>query len=329
MTVLITGAAGFIGFHAAKRLLAAGIPVIGVDNLNSYYDPRLKHDRLAILKASDGFRFHELDIAEEGALEATLRTERIDRVLHLAAEAGVRFSLENPRAFARANLTGHLNVLEFCRHLDGLEHLVYASSSSVYGCNTKVPFSEEDFVDCPASLYAATKKADELMSYTYAHLFAIPQTALRFFTVYGPWGRPDMAYWIFTERIVESRQIEIFNFGEMHRDFTYIDDAVEGIMAAFDRPPSPDDGIPHQVYNIGSDETVAIGDMIAILEGALGRKARKEFLPMPPGDVPRTYADITASRRDLGFAPRTPLTTGLKRFVSWFEEYRTSAGAVA
>lgn len=327
MTVLITGAAGFIGFHAAKRLLEAGTPVIGVDNLNTYYDPRLKQDRLAMLKRHDGFTFHELDIAEDGALEAAVATDRIDRVLHLAAEAGVRFSLENPRAFARANLVGHLNILEFCRNLDGLQHLVYASSSSVYGCNTKVPFSEEDFVDRPASLYAATKKADELMSFTYSHLFGIPQTGLRFFTVYGPWGRPDMAYWIFAERIVENRQIEVFNFGEMHRDFTYIDDAVQGILAALDRPPSADDGVPHQVYNIGSDETVAIGEMIAILEGALGRKARKEFLPMPPGDVPLTYADITASRRDLGFVPRTSLTTGLENFVAWYEEYRISAAA--
>lgn len=328
MTTVVTGAAGFIGFHATRALLEAGERVLGLDSLNGYYDPALKQARLAELSGAEGFRFVQADIAESGALEAAIGSEPVRRVLHLAAQAGVRYSLENPHAYAAANLTGHLNVLEFCRARGDLEHLVYASSSSVYGGNTKVPFSESDPVDHPVSLYAATKKADELMSHAYAHLYRIPQTGLRFFTIYGPWGRPDMAYWLFADAILEGRPIRVFNHGQMKRDFTYIEDAVAGIVAALDRPPGDSGGTaPHRVFNIGNNSPVALLEMISLLETALGQPAKRELLPMQPGDVEATYADIEESRRELGFSPRTPLGEGLSRFVDWFVPYR-QAGLV-
>ncbi|WP_315919330.1 NAD-dependent epimerase/dehydratase family protein [Mesorhizobium sp. SP-1A] len=316
MPVLVTGAAGFIGSHVCQRLLERGDEVIGVDNLNAYYDPSLKRARLARLQGKPGFSFHELDIGEEGALERFARLG-VARVVHLAAQAGVRYSLEAPRAYIRSNVVGHLEVLEFCRNLPACEHLVYASSSSVYGGNTKVPFSEEDRVDRPVSLYAATKKADELISHTYAHLYGIPQTGLRFFTVYGPWGRPDMAYWLFTEAMLAGRPIRVFNNGEMWRDFTYVDDVVEAVLAVLDRPPS---GLtpPARVYNVGNNRPVRLGDFIAVLERLLGVEAVRAYEPMQPGDVERTYADLTAIKRDFGFSPRTSIEEGLKRFVDWY-----------
>ena len=291
--------------------------MIGVDNLNDYYDPALKRARLARLIPSNGFSFHQLDIAEGGLLEAALGGQGITRVVHLAAQAGVRYSLENPRAYARANLSGHLEILEFCRSQPDFEHLVFASSSSVYGGNTKVPFSETDPVDRPVSLYAATKKADELMSYTYAHLYGIPQTGLRFFTVYGPWGRPDMAAWLFTKAILEGKPIRVFNRGEMWRDFTYIDDIVAGVAAVLDRPPAGE-GAPHRVYNIGNNNPVKLAEFIGVLERVIGIEAKRQFEPMQPGDVERTFADIDALERDFGFRPKTSIEEGLRKFVEWY-----------
>ena len=291
--------------------------MIGVDNLNDYYDPALKRARLARLIPSNGFSFHQLDIAEGGLLEAALGGQGITRVVHLAAQAGVRYSLENPRAYARANLSGHLEILEFCRSQPDFEHLVFASSSSVYGGNTKVPFSETDPVDRPVSLYAATKKADELMSYTYAHLYGIPQTGLRFFTVYGPWGRPDMAAWLFTKAILEGKPIRVFNRGEMWRDFTYIDDIVAGVAAVLDRPPAGE-GAPHRVYNIGNNNPVKLAEFIGVLERVIGIEAKRQFEPMQPGDVERTFADIDALERDFGFRPKTSIEEGLRKFVDWY-----------
>lgn len=319
MTVLVTGAAGFIGSHVCRRLLDRGEAVIGVDNLNTYYDPRLKQARLARLEDRTGFSFHRLDIADEGVLASTLAGKNVRRVVHVAAQAGVRHSLENPRAYARSNLCGHLEILEFCRSQPDFEHLVYASSSSVYGGNTKVPFSETDPVDRPVSLYAATKKADELMSYAYSHLYGIPQTGLRFFTVYGPWGRPDMAYWIFTRAILEGQPIRVFNRGEMWRDFTYIDDIVDGVVAVLDKPPAGE-GAPHRVYNIGNNNPVKLTDFIDVLERLTGRKAERRHEPMQPGDVERTYADIDALVRDFGFRPHTSIEDGLAKFVDWYRE---------
>ncbi len=318
MTVLVTGAAGFIGSHVCHRLLDRGEEVIGVDSLNDYYEPRLKEARLARLDGRPNFTFRQLDIAEETALGSAFADKGIRKVVHLAAQAGVRYSLENPRAYARANLVGHLEVLEFCRSRPDFQHLVYASSSSVYGGNTKVPFSEADPVDRPVSLYAATKKADELMSYTYAHLYGIPQTGLRFFTVYGPWGRPDMAAWLFTKAILEGKPIRVFNHGEMWRDFTYIDDIVDGVIAVLDKPPAGQGAPPHRVYNIGNNNPVKLADFIAVLERLIGVKAERRYEPMQPGDVERTYADIDALERDFGFRPRTSIEDGLASFVDWY-----------
>ncbi len=322
MQVLITGAAGFIGSHVAHRLLARGEQVIGLDNLNDYYTVQLKRDRLARLQASPNFQFVQADISDREAFNAALRGVKINRIVHLAAQPGVRHSIEHPFAYTQANVTGHLVVLEYCRHLAGLEHLVYASSSSVYGGNAKLPFSETDSVDHPVSLYAATKKAGELMSHTYAHLYRVPQTGLRFFTVYGPWGRPDMAMWIFTEAILNGKPISVNNHGDMKRDFTYVDDIVTGVVACLDGPPK-DDGKtePHRIYNIGNHRSEKLTYMIEVLEKALGRKAEKILAPMQPGDVPETYADITAIQRDHGFSPTTSIDEGIPRFVEWYKAY--------
>ena len=322
MKVLVTGAAGFVGYHVSAALLARGDAVIGVDDLNPYYDVALKETRLTRLTADDGFTFRKLDIAERGALAAACSGAGIARVVHLAAQAGVRHSLDDPFAYARINVVGHLEVLELCRRLDGLEHLVYASSSSVYGGNDKQPFAETDRVDCQVSLYGATKKADELMSHSYGHLFGVPATGIRLFTVYGPWGRPDMAAYIFTRSIFAGAPISVFNRGDMRRAFTYIDDAVGGIVAALDKPPPANAaGVRHRIYNIGNDRAEALMDFIAALEAAIGRKAVIELAPMQPGDVKETIADIAAARRDLGFAPATPIAEGLPRFVAWYRDY--------
>ena len=329
MTILVTGAAGFIGFHLADALMARGDRVIGIDDLNAYYDPRLKQARLDTLRArhGDAFTFHALDFADEAALEAALAGAEFDRIAHLGAQAGVRYSLENPRAYVRSNVVGHVNLLELARHR-GIGHLVYASSSSVYGANEKLPFSVEDRVDHPVSLYAATKKADELMSETYAHLYRLPQTGLRFFTVYGPWGRPDMAMWLFTSAILEGRPIQVFNHGRMQRDFTYIDDIVAGIVACLDQPPADDGSIkaggsraPHRLYNIGNNRPEELGTLIDLIEAACGRPAIRHHREMQPGDVVATYADIAAIAGDLGFAPRTALADGVPRFVEWYRDF--------
>lgn len=329
MTILVTGAAGFIGFHLADALMARGDRVIGIDDLNDYYDPALKQARLDTLTARHGdrFTFHRLDFADEARLEAALAGAEFDRIAHLGAQAGVRYSLQNPRAYVRSNLVGHVNLLELARHR-GTAHLVYASSSSVYGANEKLPFSVEDRVDHPVSLYAATKKADELMSETYAHLYRLPQTGLRFFTVYGPWGRPDMAMWLFTSAILEGRPIQVFNHGRLQRDFTYIDDIVAGIVACLDRPPADDGSIkaggsraPHRLYNIGNNRPEQLGTLIDLIEAACGRPAIRDNREMQPGDVPATYADIGAIAGDLGFAPTTSLEEGVPRFVDWYRRY--------
>ena len=324
MTVLVTGAAGFIGFHVSAALLKRGERVIGVDNLNDYYDVRLKEARLAELGRLPGFAFHRLELAERGALQALLeRHPDTDRIVHLAAQAGVRYSLTNPHAYIESNIQGQLEVLEACRALPKLKHLVYASSSSVYGGNTKLPFSVADRVDTPHSLYAATKKADELMSYCYSHLYRLPTTGLRFFTVYGPWGRPDMAAWLFTEAILAGTPIRVFNPGNMRRDFTFIDDIVAGVVACLDRPPADggDGEPPYRLYNIGNHSSEDLQRFIALLEKALGRRAIIELEPMQPGDVPATCADIAETERDLGFAPTTPIDQGLPRFVAWYRAY--------
>lgn len=328
MTIVITGAAGFIGFHLAHRLLARGDAVVGVDCINDYYDPQLKRDRIADLRAHYGDRFIclEVDFSDHVALETALAPHSFDRIAHLGAQAGVRYSIENPRAYVQANLVGHVNLLEVAR-ARGVP-MVYASSSSVYGSNKTLPFRVEDRVDQPMSLYAATKKADELMSETYAHLYRIPLTGLRFFTVYGPWGRPDMAMWIFTKAIFEGTPIKVFNLGEMRRDFTYVDDIVTGVVACLDNPP-PDDGMvkaggsvsPHRVYNIGNHRSEELTQMIALIEEACGRTAIKELHPMQPGDVKETYADISAISADLGFMPTTTIATGIPAFVNWYRDY--------
>jgi UDP-glucuronate 4-epimerase len=322
MAILVTGAAGFIGANVSHALLARGEQVIGMDNLNDYYRVQLKRDRLAPLLANSGFEFLEIDISNTAAFNAALQGKKITRVIHLAAQAGVRYSIEHPFAYTQANVTGHLAVLEYCRCLDGLQHLVYASSSSVYGGNKKLPFSENDPVDHPISLYAATKKAGELMSHTYSHLYRIPQTGLRFFTVYGPWGRPDMALWMFTEAILAGKPIRVFNHGDMKRDFTFVDDIVAGVLSCLDGPPT-DDGAtaPHRIYNIGNHRSEKLTHMIDVLEKALGRKAEKIFEPMQPGDVAETYADITAIQRDHGFTPTTSIDVGIPRFVEWYKRY--------
>ena len=320
MTVLVTGAAGFIGSHVAHLLLDRGEAVIGLDDLNDYYDVALKNARLARLTARDGFTFVREDVgAKEPMLALASRFPDLDRIVHLAAQAGVRHSLSDPHAYTHANIEGQLNVLELARRLPKLRHLAYASSSSVYGGNTKVPFSVEDRVDLPVSLYAATKRAGELMAHCYSHLYGIPATGLRFFTVYGPWGRPDMSAYIFTRAIFEGRPIRIFNNGDMKRDFTYVDDIAAGVIAALDHPPAATPS--HAVYNLGNHRSEELMAFIAVLEKAIGREAIKEFAPMQPGDVKETYADIAASQRDLGFQPTTAIEQGLPRFVAWYRDY--------
>lgn len=320
MTYLVTGAAGFIGMHTAKRLLDRGERVVGIDSVNAYYEVALKRERLAELAARPGFDFVEGDIAGTGVVPALVTDRRIRRVIHLAAQPGVRYSLENPHAYIQSNVVGHLNVLEAVRHSDTVEHLAYASSSSVYGANEAQPFSESDRVDDPVSLYAATKRADELMSRTYAHLYGISQVGLRFFTVYGPWGRPDMAPWLFTKAILAGEPIKVFNHGEMKRDFTYIDDIVSGVIAAADMAPLPGTGAArHRVYNIGNNRPERLMDFIAAIEAAAGREAEKIMLPMQPGDVHETYANIDSISADLGFAPTTSLAEGIPRFVNWYK----------
>ena len=329
MRILITGAAGFIGYSVIQRLLARGDTVIGVDCVNDYYDVRLKEARIQKLREAGGNRFTFLrqDFADYPGLTKALEDLNFERVIHLGAQAGVRYSIENPHAYVQANLVGHLNLLEVSRHR-GLEHMVYASSSSVYGGNSKLPFAVEDRVDHPLSLYAATKKADELMSETYAHLYRLPLTGLRFFTVYGPWGRPDMMMWIFTKKIMAGEPIPVFNHGDMWRDFTYIDDIVTGVVSCLDNPP-PDDGLekaggslkPHRLYNIGNHRSEHLMKVVEILEGECGRKAELDLLPMQPGDAPQSFADITAIQRDLGFAPTTSIDVGVPNFVRWYKEY--------
>ena len=327
MPTLVTGAAGFIGFHLCSHLLDRDDEVVGIDSLNPYYDPRLKEARLARLRERPGFAFEQVDFSDHEALERALARHEFDRIVHLGAQAGVRYSIDNPRAYVAANLAGHLNLLEVARHRQAA-HMVYASSSSVYGGNTVLPFRVEDRVDHPVSLYAATKKADELMSETYAHLYRLPQTGLRFFTVYGPWGRPDMAMWIFTQKILAGETIPVFNHGRMRRDFTYVDDIVAGVVASLDNPPA-DDGAPkaggslapHRLYNIGNHRSEELLRMIGLIERACGREAVKEFLPLQPGDVPETYADISAIQTDLGFAPRTTIDDGVPAFVAWYKDY--------
>lgn len=329
MPILVTGAAGFIGHHVSKRLLDRGEQIIGIDNLNDYYSVELKRARLTELQRTHNrFGFVQVDFADTAALAEALKPFEIDRVIHLGAQAGVRYSITNPHAYVSSNLVGHLNILEYCRHREGMKHLVYASSSSVYGSNTKLPFSVDDRVDLPISLYAATKKSDELMSEVYSHLYRLPQTGLRFFTVYGPWGRPDMALWLFTDAILKGQPIKVFNHGDMMRDFTYVEDIVTGIVACLDNPPA-DDGQPkaggsvnpHRVYNIGNHRSEPLLRMIEVLEQSLGKKAERELLPMQPGDVRETYADITAIQNDLGFEPTTPIDIGIPKFVDWFRQY--------
>jgi UDP-glucuronate 4-epimerase len=329
---LVTGAAGFIGFHVAKRLLDRGESVIGLDNLNTYYDVRLKDARLTQLTPHERFSFVKLDLANRQGMRDLFTDTPIRRVVHLAAQAGVRYSLVNPYAYTESNIEGFLNILEGCRYA-GIEHLVYASSSSVYGGNTQMPFSIHDNVDHPVSLYAATKKANELMAHCYAHLYRIPCTGLRFFTVYGPWGRPDMALFIFTKAILEGTPIEVFNHGKMQRDFTYIDDIVEGVVRTLDHPAVPDhswsgeqpdpgtSSAPARIYNIGNHQPAELMRFIEVLEQALGKKAEKKLMPLQPGDVPATYADIDDLSRDVGFAPATSIEEGIPRFVKWYRDF--------
>jgi UDP-glucuronate 4-epimerase len=332
MKVLVTGAAGFIGMHVAQRLLARGDEVVGIDNLNDYYNPKLKLLRLEQLKPHANFRFARGDIADRVFVEDLFAAEKFNRVINLAAQPGVRYSLINPHAYIQTNLVGFGNLLEGCRH-NGVEHFVYASSSSVYGANTHMPFSVHDNVDHPVSLYAASKKANELMAHTYSHLYGLPTTGLRYFTVYGPWGRPDMSPWLFTSAILEGRAIDVFNHGKMQRDFTYIDDIAEGTLRVLDRIASanpafttddPDPGssyAPYRVYNIGNHQPVELMTFIGTIEAALGREATKNYLPMQPGDVVATYADIEDLRRDVGFEPKTELATGIANWVAWYREH--------
>ncbi|WP_434026042.1 NAD-dependent epimerase [[Pseudomonas] boreopolis] len=321
MKILITGSAGFVGFHSALRLLGLGHEIIGIDNLNDYYDVGLKHARLAQLEGKPGFSFIKLDLADREGIANLFGEHAFDLVLHLGAQAGVRYSLENPFAYLDSNLAGTLTVLEGCRH-NGVKHLIYASSSSVYGSNTKLPFALEDRVDTPISLYAATKKADELMCHTYAHLYRFPITGLRFFTVYGPLGRPDMAYFKFANAITAGKPIDVYNNGDMKRDFTYIDDIVDGIEAIVTKGPVENGSeVPHRVYNLGHNHPEQLLDMIELLEKELGKEAQKNFLPMQPGDVYATYADIEAIHRDYGFVPKVSLADGLRRFSMWYKSF--------
>jgi UDP-glucuronate 4-epimerase len=329
---LVTGSAGFIGFHVAKRLLEKGHQVVGLDNLNNYYDVKLKGARLAQLEQMPGFSFVKMDLAERERTRQLFEAQSFDLVVHLAAQAGVRYSLTNPEAYVDANLVGFANVLEGCRRSQ-VKHLVFASSSSVYGSNTRMPFSVHDNVDHPVSLYAATKKANELMAHVYAHLYGLPSTGLRFFTVYGPWGRPDMALFLFTKAILEGRPIQVYNHGKMQRDFTYIDDVVEGVIGVTERIPQPNpefrsdhpdpgsSSAPYRIYNVGNHSPVELMRFIEVLEAKLGRKARLELMPMQPGDVLVTYADVDDLIRDVGFEPRTPIEEGIGRFVEWYREY--------
>ena len=332
MKILVTGAAGFIGYYVSRRLLERGDMVVGLDNLNAYYDVSLKEARLSRLTNHPGFRFAKLDVADREGMARLFADERPQRIVHLAAQAGVRYSLENPHAYVDSNLVGFTNILEGCRHT-GVEHLVYASSSSVYGGNTRLPFSEHDNIDHPVSLYAATKKANELMAHTYSHLFQLPTTGLRFFTVYGPWGRPDMALFLFTRAILDGRPIDVFNHGNMVRDFTYVDDIVEGVVRVLDRaaepnpafdPARPDPGTsnaPYRVFNIGNSQPTPLADYIEAIEDALGRKAEKHYLPMQPGDVPATSANTDELGAWIGFKPSTPVGDGVRRFVEWYRGY--------
>jgi UDP-glucuronate 4-epimerase len=330
--ILVTGAAGFIGYHVSRRLLEGGRSVVGIDNLNAYYDPKLKDARLAELAKFPGFRFIKLDLADRAGMAALFAEHRFAQVVHLAAQAGVRYSLIDPHAYIDSNLVGFTNILEGCRH-NGCRHLLYASSSSVYGSNTQMPFSTHDNVDHPLSLYGATKKANELMAHSYAHLFKLPTTGLRFFTVYGPWGRPDMAMWIFAKAIAAGEPIKLFNYGKMQRDFTYVDDVVESIERRVARPPAgnpdysgdaPDPGsssAPWRVYNIGNNNPVELLDVVDLLEKSIGKKAIRELAPMQPGDVPATYANVDDLMRDADFRPSTPIADGIARFIEWYRAY--------
>ena len=330
--ILVTGAAGFIGSHVSQRLLERGDMVVGLDNVNDYYDPTLKEARLARLEPFEKFIFHRQDLSDRAAMKALFDSGRIRRVVHLAAQAGVRYSLVNPYAYTESNITGFLNILESCRHAK-VEHLVYASSSSVYGGNTQMPFSVRDNVDHPVSLYGASKKANELMAHTYAHLFHLPCSGLRFFTVYGPWGRPDMALFIFTKAILEDKPIDLFNFGKMRRDFTYVDDIVTGVVHVLDKPAEPDSGwlgdspnpessaAPYRLYNIGNHSPVELMRFVEIIEEAIGKKAIKSFQPIQPGDIPATYADVSELMEQYSFQPSTPLEEGIQRFIAWYREY--------
>jgi UDP-glucuronate 4-epimerase len=332
MRILVTGAAGFIGFHLSKRLLDENHEVLGLDNLNSYYDVRLKHDRLKQLEQTPGFRFVNMNLEDSEGIERLFDQERFDKVVNLAAQAGVRYSLVNPHAYVDSNLVGFINILEGCRH-NGVAHLVYASSSSVYGANTQMPFSTHHNVDHPVSLYAATKKANELMAHSYSSLYNLPTTGLRFFTVYGPWGRPDMALFLFAKAILEGHPIDVYNHGRMKRDFTYIDDIVEGVVRVIDSAPVPNAGwssdtpdpgtsyAPYRLYNIGNNSPVELMRFIEVLEGCLGRTAEKNLLPIQSGDVPATYADVIDLARDFGFKPTTSIEEGIARFTAWYREY--------
>jgi UDP-glucuronate 4-epimerase len=333
--ILVTGAAGFIGFHLSRRLLAHGEQVVGLDNLNDYYSVKLKQDRLAQLLPQPAFRFQRLDLADAQGIARLFETERFEVVVNLAAQAGVRYSLTHPQVYVESNLTGFVNILEACRHTQ-VKHLVYASSSSVYGANTRMPFSVHDNVDHPVSLYAATKKANELMAHTYSHLFRLPTTGLRFFTVYGPWGRPDMALFLFTKSILAGRPIDVFRQGNMRRDFTYVDDIVEGLVRVIDRVPEPNprwsgdqpdpgtSNAPYRLYNIGNNQPVELLYLIEVLERELGQKAERNLLPIQPGDVPETYADVDDLIRDVGFKPSTPIEEGVARFVAWYRDYHAA-----
>ena len=332
MRVLVTGAAGFIGFHTARALLARGDEVVGLDNLNPYYDPKLKTDRLAVLEPHANFHFRELDIADRGATQRLFDGEGFQRIVHLAAQAGVRHSIENPHVYVQSNVTGFLHMLEGCRQ-QKVEHLVYASTSSVYGANTRMPFSERQNVDHPLTLYAATKKANELMAHSYSSLYRLPTTGLRFFTVYGPWGRPDMSLFLFTRKILAGEPIDVFNAGHHQRDFTYVDDIVNGVIAALDHTAMPDpawnsaapdpsaSSAPYRIYNIGNQRPIPLLRYIEVLEQCLGRKAQKNFVPLQPGDVPDTWADVEALARDVGYRPSTQIEEGVARFVEWYLGY--------
>lgn len=330
--VLVTGAAGFIGYHLCRQLLRGDVRITGIDNLNAYYDVGLKKDRLKHISSAPNFEFVKMDLADRSGMQDLFNSNQFDVVVNLAAQAGVRYSLENPHAYVDSNLVGFVNILEGCRH-GGVQHLVFASSSSVYGANTKMPFSVHHNVDHPVSLYAATKKANELMAHTYSHLYGLPCTGLRFFTVYGPWGRPDMALFLFTKAILAHQPIKVFNHGKMQRDFTYIDDIVEGVIRVMGRLPEPnpewrgdqpDPGTsyaPYKIYNIGNNNPVELIEFIEVIERALQRKANKEFLDLQPGDVPATYADVDDLTADVGFKPQTPITRGIQQFVDWYQDY--------